>query len=102
MKKEASSNKRQRNLYFSETQEILMEQEATRLGLTVNDWIKYQVTKGIESLANTYDILSAEEEAAVGRAMDDYKHGRTVTLNTKAEIDEYFENLDRKIAEENE
>ncbi len=88
--------KKQRNLYFTENQEFLMEEKARRLGITVNDWIKYVVTKEVEPLTEDYEIASPELEESIGRAMDDYKHGRYVTLNTPEEIDAYFDKLNKE------
>jgi len=38
-------------------------------------------------------VVDEKTEKAIGRALDDYKHGRTTLVRNDEEIDEYFQSL---------
>jgi hypothetical protein len=88
----------QKNIYFSDTIVKLGEKKAKTIGLSFNEWVKYLVTKEVETISEVYEIASPELEEAIGRGLEDHKAGRLKVLSTDKEIEDYL----TKLKEENE
>ena len=69
---------------------------ADHMGLTLADFIRYQITKGIER--EEKEVYFAE---LIKEAREEYKAGKTIPMNTPAEIKKQLKQLAKEAKKEN-
>jgi len=68
-------------------QKKLIQDAADRKGLTMPDYIRYQITKEIEEERNKYLNMLVKE------GLEEYRTGKTVELKTDENIRNFHEDL---------
>jgi len=72
----------------------LVEVKAKAYGLSLQDYLRHIMAENVKNMVEPVETLTDPELLKdLKEAIDDVKHGRVISLNSKEEIDKYIDNI---------